>query len=95
VILGKQSIDSDNGQVGQMLAGLLDWSQSTFTSKVEVSSDKKVLSLKRSIFRYLCVVLVFFAFSFTSRPLLSPEKQIKELKMLKSPHQLLLPLIFD
>jgi electron transfer flavoprotein beta subunit len=42
VILGKQSIDSDNGQVGQMLAGLLDWSQSTFTSKVEISSDKKV-----------------------------------------------------
>lgn len=44
MIVGKQSIDSDNGQVGQMLAGLLDWPQSTFTSKVEVAADKKVNS---------------------------------------------------
>ena len=42
MIVGKQSIDSDNGQVGQMLAGLLDWPQSTFTSKVEIAADKKV-----------------------------------------------------
>jgi electron transfer flavoprotein alpha/beta subunit len=42
VILGKQSIDSDNGQVGQMLAGLLDWSQVTFASKITISDDKKV-----------------------------------------------------
>ena len=35
VILGKQSIDDDNGQTGQMLAGLLGWSQATQASKVE------------------------------------------------------------
>lgn len=34
VILGKQAIDDDCNQVGQMLAGLLDWSQGTFVSKV-------------------------------------------------------------
>ena len=45
IVLGKQSIDSDNGQVGQMLAGLLDWPQSTFTSKVEIAADQKVSSL--------------------------------------------------
>jgi len=34
VILGKQAIDDDSGQTGQMLAGLLGWSQATFASKV-------------------------------------------------------------
>jgi electron transfer flavoprotein beta subunit len=35
VIMGKQAIDGDNNQTGQMLAGLLGWSQGTFVSKVE------------------------------------------------------------
>lgn len=34
-ILGKQAIDGDNNQTGQMLAGLLGWSQGTFVSKIE------------------------------------------------------------
>src|SRR5690606_34243528 len=37
VILGKQSIDGDNNQTGQMLAGLLGWGQGTFASKLVVS----------------------------------------------------------
>ncbi|MEC7642272.1 electron transfer flavoprotein subunit beta/FixA family protein [Idiomarina sp.] len=37
VILGKQSIDSDNNQTGQMLAALTDMPQGTFASKVEVA----------------------------------------------------------
>ena len=36
VILGKQAIDDDANQTGQMLAALLDWPQATFASKVEV-----------------------------------------------------------
>jgi len=36
VLLGKQGIDSDCGQTGPMLAGLLDWPQVTFASKIEV-----------------------------------------------------------
>ena len=39
VILGKQAIDDDSNQVGQMLAALLGWGQGTFASKVEVSGD--------------------------------------------------------
>ncbi|MFT0547951.1 electron transfer flavoprotein subunit beta/FixA family protein [Allopusillimonas ginsengisoli] len=39
VILGKQAIDDDANQTGQMLAALLGWSQATFASKVEVSGD--------------------------------------------------------
>ena len=37
VILGKQAIDDDSNQTGQMLAALLGWSQATFASKVKVS----------------------------------------------------------
>lgn len=40
VILGKQSIDSDNNQTGQMLAALLDQPQATFASEVKVDGDK-------------------------------------------------------
>ncbi|CAD0087190.1 unnamed protein product [Aureobasidium vineae] len=39
VILGKQSIDDDANQTGQMLAGLLGWAQATQASKVEVEGD--------------------------------------------------------
>ncbi|MGA3796645.1 electron transfer flavoprotein subunit beta/FixA family protein [Pseudomonas fluorescens] len=39
VILGKQSIDSDNNQTGQMLAALSSYGQGTFASKVAISGD--------------------------------------------------------
>ena len=35
VLMGKQAIDDDSNQVGQMLAGLLGWPQATFVSKIE------------------------------------------------------------
>ncbi len=37
VIMGKQAIDDDSNQTGQMLAALLNWSQATFASKLKVS----------------------------------------------------------
>ena len=40
VILGKQAIDTDNNQVGQMLVGLLEWPQGTFASKLEIENEK-------------------------------------------------------
>ena len=40
VILGKQAIDSDNNQTGQMLGALTGFAQGTFASKVEVAGDK-------------------------------------------------------
>ncbi|SDA33688.1 electron transfer flavoprotein subunit beta/FixA family protein [Sphingomonas sp. NFR15] len=39
VILGKQAIDDDNNQTGQMLAALTGWGQGTFASKIEVEGD--------------------------------------------------------
>ncbi|MBN9438504.1 electron transfer flavoprotein subunit beta/FixA family protein [Bosea sp. (in: a-proteobacteria)] len=40
VILGKQAIDDDSNQTGQMLAALLGWAQGTFASKVELVGDR-------------------------------------------------------
>lgn len=40
VILGKQAIDDDANQTGQMLAALLGWSQGTFASEIEITGDK-------------------------------------------------------
>ncbi|MBY8915903.1 electron transfer flavoprotein subunit beta/FixA family protein [Nitratireductor sp. L1-7-SE] len=40
VILGKQAIDDDSNQTGQMLAALLGWSQGTFASDVELADGK-------------------------------------------------------
>lgn len=40
ILLGKQAIDNDNNQVGQMLAGLLDYPQATFASKIEVTDGQ-------------------------------------------------------
>jgi electron transfer flavoprotein beta subunit len=40
VILGKQAIDDDSNQTGQMLAALLGWPQATFASKVKIEGEK-------------------------------------------------------
>src|SRR5207253_2767294 len=44
IILGKQAIDDDSNQTGQMLAALLGWSQATFASKLTIDgSDVQVI----------------------------------------------------
>ena len=50
VILGKQAIDDDSNQTGQMLAGLLGWAQATSASKVEIAApDATEATVKREI----------------------------------------------
>lgn len=44
VILGKQAIDDDCNQTGQMLAALLDWSQATFASKVVIEDGNALVT---------------------------------------------------
>jgi electron transfer flavoprotein beta subunit len=44
VILGKQAIDDDCNQTGQMLAALLGWSQGTFASKVVIDGDSALVT---------------------------------------------------
>lgn len=47
VVMGKQAIDDDANQTGQMLAALLDWPQATFASKVEKNGSE--LNVTREI----------------------------------------------
>lgn len=47
VMLGKQAIDDDANQTGQILAGLLDWPQATFASEVKVDGEN--LTVTREI----------------------------------------------
>lgn len=49
VMMGKQTIDGDHNQTGQMLAALLDWPQATFASKIEMDSDRHCISVTREI----------------------------------------------
>jgi electron transfer flavoprotein beta subunit len=49
VLLGKQAIDDDANQAGQMLAELLGWPQGTFASKVELSGDQKSATVTREV----------------------------------------------
>ncbi len=44
VILGKQAIDDDCNQTGQMLSALLGWSQAAFASKVEIAGDSATVT---------------------------------------------------
>jgi electron transfer flavoprotein beta subunit len=47
VILGKQAIDDDANQTGQMLAALLDWPQATFASKLDIANG--IATVKREV----------------------------------------------
>ncbi len=47
VIMGKQAIDDDANQTGQMLAALLDWPQATFASKIDIADGRA--TVKREI----------------------------------------------
>jgi electron transfer flavoprotein beta subunit len=49
VFLGKQSIDDDAGQTGQMLAGLLGWGQATQASKVSFEGDGKGVLVEKEV----------------------------------------------
>ncbi|KAJ6321612.1 hypothetical protein OIU77_011644 [Salix suchowensis] len=49
IILGKQAIDDDCNQTGQMVAGLLGWPQGTFASKVLLDTEKQVATVEREV----------------------------------------------
>jgi electron transfer flavoprotein beta subunit len=49
VLMGKQAVDGDNNQVGQMLAGALVLPQATFAASIELASDKKSVTVGREV----------------------------------------------
>lgn len=44
ILMGKQAVDGDNNQTGQMLSALLGWSQGTFASKIKVDGGKATVT---------------------------------------------------
>ena len=49
VLMGKQAVDGDANQVGQMLAGKLNWPQATFAASIELGADKKGMLVGREV----------------------------------------------
>ena len=49
VIMGKQAVDGDANQVGQMLAAKLGWPQATFAASIELAADKQSLTIGREV----------------------------------------------
>jgi electron transfer flavoprotein beta subunit len=49
VIMGKQAVDGDANQVGQMLAGKLGWPQATFAASIELGGDKASFTVGREV----------------------------------------------
>jgi len=49
VVMGKQAVDGDANQVGQMLAGKLAWPQATFAASIELAADKQSLLVGREV----------------------------------------------
>jgi electron transfer flavoprotein beta subunit len=49
VIMGKQAVDGDANQVGQMLAGKLGWPQATFAATLELAADKASVVVGREV----------------------------------------------
>jgi electron transfer flavoprotein beta subunit len=64
VLLGKQAIDDDCNQTGQMLAALLGWPQATFASKIEIDGDSATVTrevdggLEKIAVKMPCVITV-------------------------------------
>jgi electron transfer flavoprotein beta subunit len=49
VVLGKQTVDGDSNQVGQILAGLLGWPQATFLASIRLAADGKSATTTREV----------------------------------------------
>jgi electron transfer flavoprotein beta subunit len=49
VVLGKQTVDGDSNQVGQILAGLLGWPQATFLASIRAAADGKSVTVTREV----------------------------------------------
>ncbi len=75
VILGKQAIDDDNGQTGQMLAALWDRPQATYASKIEISGE--VAKVTREIDAGLEVLEVDLPAVFTTDLRLNEPRYVK------------------
>ncbi|PIA45352.1 hypothetical protein AQUCO_01700708v1 [Aquilegia coerulea] len=84
LILGKQAIDDDCNQTGQMVAGLLKWPQGTFASKVILDKEKQVATVEREVdggLETLCLDLPAVITVFFVLPLLQHGLEIEPAKV--------------
>src|SRR6185503_3382918 len=49
VVMGKQTVDGDSNQAGQILAGYLGWPQATFAASVLLAEDGKSATVRREV----------------------------------------------
>jgi electron transfer flavoprotein beta subunit len=71
-LVGKQSVDDDNNQVGQILAAVLGWPQVTFASKMDFSADGGKVNVTREVDGGLETIEVALPAVITAGP--SPER---------------------
>lgn len=84
VILGKQAVDDDSNQTGQMLAGLLGWPQATFVSKVEFINGGKQARCTRETDRGLEKIIVNLPAVITADLRLNEPRYVSLPKLMKA-----------
>ena len=87
VIMGKQAVDDDSNQVGQMLAGLLEWPQATFVSKIEFTGEKERAQCTRETDAGLEVISVKLPAIITADLRLNEPRYVSIPAMLKAFHK--------
>jgi electron transfer flavoprotein beta subunit len=87
VILGKQAIDDDNNQTGQMLAGLWNRPQATFASKIELQAEKATVT--REVDAGLEVLEVDLPAVFTTDLRLNEPRYVKLPEIMKAKKKVL------
>lgn len=93
VILGKQGIDGDNQQVGQMLAGLLGWPQATYVSDIQVEDE--YWQVRRELDNSVEVVNITLPAVITVELQLNKPRYMNILNIVKSKNKIIEKLTLD
>ena len=95
VIMGKQAVDDDSNQVGQMLAGLLGWPQATFVSKIEFLDNRTRAQCTRETDGGLEVVVIKLPAIITTDLRLNEPRYVSLPGLMKARHKLIETLTCD
>ena len=95
VIMGKQAVDDDSNQVGQMLAGLLGWPQATFVSKIEFLDNRTRAQCTRETDGGLEVVAIKLPAIITTDLRLNEPRYVSLPGLMKARHKLIETLTCD
>jgi len=93
--MGKQAVDDDSNQVGQMLAGLLGWPQATFVSKIEFLDNRTRAQCTRETDGGLEVVAIKLPAIITTDLRLNEPRYVSLPGLMKARHKLIETLTCD